>query len=411
MASLRTLLRLTLLPLLGACPGPSPGVCQQVGGAPPSSPLTSHIGLPGDEVTLHLRAVPFLRCEGEAEQVPETVRVTVVDGHNRPLPSRARLVRSGEARVYFRVEEPGAHHVIVIFEPRGGVRQLGLLVGEDRREAPSLVLPADCPQLGRTEAGTWLCGARVLRERVEQPPLPSGLVALQGNTVWAATDGGLQVLEDTGSGPLEPVAHVPLEEEVVELRTRGAWTLARTASSALHTVFRGPDGTLQQSPQEDALEMGLVRHLLLGDGVAYRLVSIDSSGSTEACAFALVPGAHPVPGDCQRLSGESVDIEEEGVWTRSEPTPDSAVLRYYRLEKGRLALAASMPLHANTGIAIPGDVGGSWHGSGLWTVPRPTGTDIVLERYAPRDSTTPGHASSTYAWTVEEGHRTRVWVR
>lgn len=360
-----TSLLAALLALGGAvgCPSASPP-CVDSSRPPSSQPRIFGVS---QEVALEVRATLTRECEAEqAPRQPESATVEVYDPDNQPVPATASLGLGG-ATVRFRPSKAGRHHLLVAFAPVGSLHQLDVLVVEDRRDAtPVLSLPAGtrCTYVDRTARGTWLCGARAMREPGEPfqvlSAAASPTVAVAGDVVWALEADRVLRYVDRGTGPLELTGTAPLRasaartpgpdprlatpEELLLVRNEGLYRYTFTESGGITeapltfprplsgTGFMGGDST---------------PGLLLRAGTRLLVVGNASNASAPgphflACPFELdARGAYvPVPGlACQTAAGEPVGYEGDVLWVLTSDFSSGFVqetLHRYSAASGRL---------------------------------------------------------------------------
>ena len=225
---------------------------------------------------------------------------------------------------------PGPYHLAARFEPNFGLAQQDLLAGVNRAgraPVPGLSLPASeargCTDFALTAHDAVLCQlprdeVRVYRGGVLQQQLPAGPLAVVGNTVWLAHDGGLHSYVDTGTGSLLPGPEAKVSPTVLSLTGTADEVTVVGRSEAQR--FAIENGTLV--PRETwpfSLTVTFSEGLIMAASSGGRFTVVGEHG---VCATA--DGG--VPLRCEPLErNPTLAFDADGVWRRAE---DGQIARF-----------------------------------------------------------------------------------
>ncbi|NMO15589.1 hypothetical protein HPC49_44150 [Pyxidicoccus fallax] len=367
-----------LLVLGGATACPTPEPC--FSGPQGQPPTQERVFGMDQEVVLDVRATLTHACDPTTVEArrPESVTVEVYDPENQPVPATAELSLAG-ATVRFTPTMRGRHHVLVAFAPVGSLHQLDVLVVEDHREAPRLAFfpsVTTCPYVDRTTQGTWLCGAKALREPRE--PLQQlatsshPTVAVAGDVVWVLDGNEVRRYVDRGSGPLAPTGTATLPLNAGTPRTPGPDSRGATPeelllvrNGSLYRYTFSESGGVASAPttvlsfiDASSSMMGndSTSALLLRTGA--RLLVVGSArdprtfeSRTVVCPYELdTLGAYAPVLDipCQAPEGNVVGYEADVLWTTTtefSAGQSKVTLHRYPAASGRLVAEGTLALN------------------------------------------------------------------
>lgn len=377
---------LAALVALGAgsgCPGETPPCFSR----PPAQATNTRLFGAGEEVSLQVSAGVGTSCtdEGTLQQGPDSVTVEVYGPENQSIPATAVLQQgTASAIIRFTPPETGRYHILVAFAPVGSLQQLGIFVAADRHgEAPLARLPSlsNCRYLDRTRQGTWLCGARALREEDGAPQLlgvsSDAPMVVAGDVVWTV-DGSVRRFVDTGSGPLQPTDAVPFlgsgpggpVQAVVALLATEDELLVHNEQFLYRYTFT--EGRIRSAPAASVLPMTAfpfgsdgVTALLVRAGPRVLVVSRSQDTTaftvqTRVCAFeartATGSYTRALEEPCQQLEGEPGGFEDGVLWTRTATFATNTTeqtLRRYVVVNGRLAEEGALVLDGQLTVDSP----------------------------------------------------------
>lgn len=303
-----------LLLLAGcSCGGPT-GPCGRAPAPAPEAPTAEAPFFFGQQVELELEVSADGVCQNDTPPEVNQVTVEVSDPRNLPVehyatpPKRYELPRGGavwRSRVAFNPTRPGSHHVLVAFEPAGGLAQRDVQVVVDRRGAPARTAGTpgvDCDAVVFTARGSTVCrlaggGAKLFRANAEVVTW-SGAIQVSGDALWEmSTQGFASRALDLGSGPpaithlgsfigTGQYAFTPLDDQVVWWNSRAAERLVAADGGTLERLSR-TDVAEDRYPKALAFaaDAGLA---LFGDEVKWGRIPLLPGNTT------VVPGWHEV---------------------------------------------------------------------------------------------------------------------
>ncbi|MDY7227799.1 hypothetical protein [Hyalangium rubrum] len=346
-----------LLFLLGLCAcSEEPCVPNDSTGRPPFGLLVT-----GERVDISLYPFDNGGCVPEGV-VPTRFTAEVSGPDGQPVPNEALLGSSSGVPATLRLtpETPGRHHMLVAFEPVGGLQQFDLQVAKDRtRESTLERVPDACRTLERTARGAWLCDTRVFREGITKQTLPDGRQAVSGDVVWVVNEQETRRYVDRGDqleltavqphfeGP--PKALLATDEELVVLHNQRLQRLRFDGTTLVLTASTDWGGADPSSGATASL--GLL--LRTGDRLAVIGYRPALGNRLSLCAYQLEADRIALTQEpCQILSGSLMGFEGSVLWM-GEPSPTtSLLLSLHRLEwtgsqlepRGSLFLDETLPL-------------------------------------------------------------------
>lgn len=250
-----------------ACGGPGPS--RPCGRAPLPAPELVTGEAPfffGQIIEVELEVPGDGACAGDPPPSVTRAAAEVTDGRNRLLdsvasaPRRVQLDWGGSVwrtTVAFQPTRPGAHHLIVTFEPSGQLAQRDVQVVVDRRGAPTRTAAtpgADCDAAVFNARGSTLCrlsgGGAVLFRGSAEAARFVGAVQAVGEVFWEVSPPGYITRSiDLGAGP-PALTHVspfsgsgqfafsPREEEVVWWNARAADRIGLADGGSMERLSR-----------------------------------------------------------------------------------------------------------------------------------------------------------------------------
>lgn len=347
----RLLALLGALALLGGLPAcPDPGGCVTGPAPQPSVTELLLVGAPA-RVTVH---AAMTGCSPE-ETRPSSLAVELSGPDNLPVPVQKAFAPASPTVgvLHFTPEQAGRYHLFAAFDPVGGVIQADLHAARDRSgETAPVLLPLDCGTLERTQAGAWVCDARVLREATLVNNFAGSRLAVAGEVVWRMEPQRLERYVDTGT-ELVLTGTWPHAEGKVEAVLATPETLVTLHGQTVqHVAFDGTaltGGAPTRWATGMELPSGLGPKALLmraGDTlaiVAGRPFGSGSPFSNEACPYTQVGDRIERAGfACTGFNGTVVGFEPGGLWVEE---PGTQTLSYYEWTPGGLMPRAAMSLH------------------------------------------------------------------
>jgi hypothetical protein len=403
------LLAAVALGVLAACPDPGSDCFGPGGSVAEPPPTIGFVGQPTTVVVSSSFVSSF--CEEEQAVRPDSVSVEVYAPDNRLVPSTVRLGTGGASgTVSFTPDMPGRYHVLAAFAPVGGLRQVGVMVAEDRtaEAGPPAPLPHLCDVLERTARGTWVCDAAVVRNGVVAQRLPVDnpgrtvplRVAVAGDVVWTADSTTLRRWVDTGEalvpagvttfGSTPPDFLLASGDELLMLHA----TFDRFVHSE-GRLLRTGSVTWREQVSGSLSELEPAGILLRAEG-AVALVHRAFDRQTgavglQACPYRLEVDRYLRTADpCELLPGGLAGVEDGVLWTVGSTFttgPVTHTVRRYALVQGRLReqgvleVGALMPVLGPLlrGSAVPLFTDGRGSGAAAVVAWRPARGDLVLE--------------------------------
>ncbi|MBX7098701.1 MAG: hypothetical protein K1X89_13415 [Myxococcaceae bacterium] len=390
--------------MLMACSTPGEP-CSGTGGSSGGGPITgqARLALTGVGQTLSFE-VPLSECLAPRDV---SATATVFDPDNGEVAVTVDHVGASGllagADVHFTPVVPGAHHVLVRFEPNLGIAQGDVEVVADRSSAPGVAVQVPvgtiCDAVTLLPSRAVLCLHTALAQldvfrggaAVDRISGVSTFVT-QGDVVW--TDGSaLSRWEDRGTGPLVASGSAAAVSGAQLKLLPGGDVLEITSSLITRTGFDG--GALWEPfpPVVATLEPPVA---LSPEGG--RVLSVGVKG---ACV-ASVPGPARPQFGCDHARGTtvaSINSDRGGVWAGSlnldgilyyYPATDALPLdggpvpslrftlppRWTELDGAASFAESTVPTLGPLGTGIDAQVVAS-------ALPRPRGSAVVLESFAP----------------------------
>ncbi len=325
----RLALPLVFLIGLTGCPegepfeGCSPPIQREAG---PANPGIVRVGEPSRVFALPLI---FQACSNTSG-LPSSATAEITGPGGEALEAQVQLgTPTSSTAIQFTPAQPGPHHILLEFVPRGGIHQIDVHAALDRSaETSSQLISRSCDSLERTLQGAWVCNSTVLRGTESLGSFPNARLAVAGDVIWVVDGSTVSRYVDTGtalmltgtasrpSGGTEFLLASP-DELVALLSTslmlytfQGGVVTAGAATSwtrpALPTMPESPYGVLLREGSQLA--------------IATRASSA-SSALVQVCPYQLLSGRFErTTGACQQFPGEIIGFEPGVLWTRDAPT-------------------------------------------------------------------------------------------
>jgi hypothetical protein len=349
------LLFVALLGLAG-CSDDCPG-CDVIPCSPPDLPPSPQPSMlmAGRPARLTLRPNPADPCGSSLDAQPTSATAEVYGPDGALVPSTIAFSGGSQAALTFTPAQPGAHHVLIAFEPVGGLHQFDLeAVSDLSADAPSLTLPELCTSLERTQQGAWVCGSTVIRNDTVVAQFTGARLAVAGDVVWVVTDTQARRFVDTGSA-LQQTHAVTYPTRRVEFLLASTDELLALYPSSLMRFTAGTELTRVEilAPWSTFPVGAQAPHgILLRDGPRVAVITrlLNSKDSTlQVCPYLLTASGLEKPqANCQGLPGTVAGFEPAVLWTVGLPdAPAGGVIRRWAWTAGRLEEQSSMNLGAN----------------------------------------------------------------
>lgn len=212
---------------------------------------------------------------------------------------------------------PGLYRMRAVFGPELKSSERTLLVARGASEALRPVrslTDGRCYEVFHTARGAWLCDGKVYREGDAVGELP-GVLAVQGDVVWQASEDTLTRYEDTDLGLIARAsASLPKQEPVMLLRVGPDGAMVLTSKSLLRfkSTDRGlvPAGKLLVNFYTQSSFHGL------WSGSTFFVAYWDTYSGGHVCAFTLTEpeGLSPSPHPCQSFKEFPLGDDEDSLW-------------------------------------------------------------------------------------------------
>ncbi len=318
----------------------------------PAPPLRPGILLAGKPARM-LIPPRLSTCAGPQDPQPSSATVEISGPDGALIPSTISVSASSTATLTFTPQQPGPHHVLIVFSPVGGLHQFDFHVARDRSaEAASLTLPQTCTRLERTLQGAWACDTTIFRDGTPVVQFSGVWLAVAGDVVWVVTERQTRRFVDTGSelvlthavdrpsGRVEFLLASPDELLVVQPQllahfTAGTQLTVATAPAAWSSLpigFQAPAAVILRDADR-VLVVTRTHYSSPTPGLA-------------ACPYLLTPsGPQRTQAACQPVPGNVVGFEPSVLWTVGLPdNPTGGAIHRWTWAAGRFEEQSSLSL-------------------------------------------------------------------
>lgn len=326
-------------------------------------------GIVRAEEPAHVYALPlsFQVCVNDASNFPTSATAEVTGPAGEALATKIQLgTQIKVTAVQFTPAQPGPHHILVEFAPRGGIHQLDVHAAWDRSdEAPSQSLSQTCTSLERTLQGAWVCDSTVLRGNETLGSFADARLAVAGDVIWVVDSSNVRRYVDTGTALVQTATatRTPL---AVEFLLASPNELVVLLNNSL-TLFTFQDGALTAGgatawlrPNSSIMPVSPYG-VLLREGSQLAIATRSTAGSPsffQVCPYQLLSGKFErTPGACSQFQGEIIGFEPGVLWTRELPAAASSTeanplqLRRWAWAGGQLTEQGSLSLGTHVAVA------------------------------------------------------------
>ncbi|SEU34657.1 hypothetical protein [Stigmatella erecta] len=348
----RLLAPLGALALLAGLPGcPDPIGCAE---GPAPQPFVMELVLVGAPARVMVQAA-MPGCSPEQTR-PSSLAVELSGPDNLPVPVQKAFDPATPTLsvLHFLPQQAGRYHLFAAFDPVGGIIQADLHAARDRSgETAPVLLPFECGTLERTQAGAWVCDARVLREGTLVRSFPGSRLAVAGEVVWRMEPQRFERYVDTGTELVLTGTWPHAEGKVEAVLATPETLVALHGQTVQHVAFDGTaltGGGPTRWATGTELPSGLGPQAVLmraGDTLAIaagRPFGSSSSFSHQACPYTLVNGRlERTASACTGFNGTVAGYEPGGLWVEEFSTPPT--LSYHEWTPGGLMPRAALSLN------------------------------------------------------------------
>lgn len=337
-----------------------------------AGPIPIRPGLPNPGIVrtngparVYALPISFSMCEGDSSTYPSSATAEVTGPAGELLPARIELgTRATVTAVQFTPEQPGPHHILLEFAPRGGIHQVDVHAALDRSaEAPIQSLSQSCASLERTAQGAWVCDSAVVRGTESLGSFPNSRLAVAGDVVWVVDGLNVRRYVDTGTALTQTgTAGRGLGGVEFLLASPNELVVLFNGSLALYTFQGGvltPGGVTPWTRPNVSIMPESPYGVLLREGNQLAIATrVRADPVFEVCPYLLLSGKFErTPGDCARFPGEIIGFEPGILWTRDQPATSSTgernpvQLRRWVWAGGQLAEQSSISLGLHVLVA------------------------------------------------------------
>ena len=324
-------LAVALLLLIGltGCPGDDPlEGCAAPLPPPDSGPPNPGFVRTGEPARVFARPITFQVCAAGESNDPSSATAEVTGPGGEPL--AAQVVKLGTSRtlttVQFTPVQPGPHHVLIEFAPRGGIHQLDVQAAMDRSaEAPTQYLSQVCTSLDRTLQGAWVCDSSVVGGSEPLGSFSGARLAVAGDVIWVVDGSSIRRYVDTGTElTLTGTASRPFGGIDFLLASPNELAVLLSGSLTLYTfqggvVSSGP-ATPWIRPSSPIMPESPYGVLLRDGGHLAIATRVGGDAVIDVCPYQLLSGKFErTAANCQRFAGEIIGFEPGALWTRDLP--------------------------------------------------------------------------------------------
>jgi hypothetical protein len=318
----------SLLALLGlsGCPAPCDD-CFPCAAPPPVIADQPVLMLVGQEMQVNFpEAIASEPCGNTLENRPTSAISEVTGPDGALIPSEVTFDGPGSPPapvLRFTPRQPGAHHLLVLFSPAGGLHQLDIFAALDRSAGLTThqLSSTSCTSLERTLQGAWVCDSQVLRGDALVQQFEGARLAVAGDVVWVVDVTRLLRMVDTGS-TLTQTGSLSYSYRSIEFVLPGQDEILVLSDDLImrydHLNARVTTGITERT----TLPVGsdTPPRILLREGNRLGVVRrnpLVQGGVVEVCSYLIRPDEIArTPEDCQPVTGlEVIGFEPNALWT------------------------------------------------------------------------------------------------
>lgn len=321
----------------------------------------------GGPARVYALPLGFHICANDGSNYPTSATAEVTGPAGEVLETQIELgTQIAVTAVQFTPAQPGLHHVLVEFAPRGGLHQLDVQAAQDRTaETTSQSLPQLCNSLERTLQGAWVCDSTVLRGAETLGSFSSARLAVAGDVIWVVDSSSVRRYVDTGTA-LTLTGTTPRSANEIEFLLAAPNELVALLNNSL-ILYTFQDGALTAGGATPWLRPVLPIMLesphgvLLREGNQLAVATRTSSGDIplfQVCPYQLISSRFErTPGTCSQFSGEIIGFEPGILWTRDLPDTSSSTepspvqLRRWLWAGGQLTEQGSLSLGTHVAVS------------------------------------------------------------
>ncbi|HVG62385.1 MAG TPA: hypothetical protein VNA24_27730 [Hyalangium sp.] len=315
----------------------------------------------GGPARVYALPLSFHVCANEGSNYPTSATAEVTGPAGETIEAQIELgTQIKVTAVQFTPAQPGLHHVLIEFAPRGGLHQVNVYAAQDRTaETTSQSLSQLCTSLERTLQGAWVCDSTVLRGTETLGSFASARLVVAGDVIWVVDSTSVSRYVDTGTA-LTLTGTTPRSATGIEFLLAAPNELAVLLADSL-ILYTFQDGALTSGGATPWLRPGSPIMLesphgvLLREGDQLAVATRTSPSNTtpfQVCPYQLIAGRFErTPGTCPQFRGEIIGFEPGILWTRDLPEPNPMQLRRWVWAGGQLTEQGSLPL--GTHVTVP----------------------------------------------------------